>query len=184
MTQIGSFFFFLLIHWLCLKGYCLLIPAGGRRSAARFWISHHRGWYSCNFGNLDSPPITQGRKHDITYNGAAGRLRGSWVTIAMMESYPLELAEVRVYGSKWTLAYWYMLTMRIQEGTGPSLFSATFSRDITRKVGSSKSRISSSHRFQFVGELQPQACTECIPAARNVLNLQPSPVSARENDGP
>ena len=130
------------------------------------------------------PPITQGRKHDITYNGAAGRLRGSWVTIAMMESYPLELAEVRVYGSKWTLAYWYMLTMRIQEGTGPSLFSATFSRDITRKVGSSQSRISYSHRFQFVGELQLQACTDCIPAARNVLNLQPSPVSARENVGP
>ena len=51
-------------------------------------------------GIYDSPPITQGRKHDITYNGAAGRLRGSWVTIAMMESYPLELAEVRVYGSK------------------------------------------------------------------------------------
>ena len=74
--------------------------------------------------------------------------------------------------------------MRIQEGTGPSLFSATFSRDITRKVESSKSRISSIQRFQFVGELQLQACTEYIPAARNVLNLRPSPVSARENDGP
>ena len=51
-------------------------------------------------GIYSSPSITEGKKHDMTYNGAAGRLRGSWVTIAMMESYPLELAEVRVYGSK------------------------------------------------------------------------------------
>ena len=135
-------------------------------------------------GIFDRPPITEGRKHDITYNGAAGRLRGSWVTIAMMESYPLELAEVRVYGSKWTLAYWYMLTMQIQEERGPSFFSTAFSRDITQKVSSSQSRPSSNHWFKFVGELQLQACMEGIPDARNAQSLRQYPVSGLENVGP
>ena len=44
------------------------------------------------------PSIGLGKKLDFTYNG--GYLQGSYLTVAMENSVPLELAEIRAYGSK------------------------------------------------------------------------------------
>ena len=49
-------------------------------------------------GFYEGPRIGRGRKHDIT--SSMGFLRGIWVTIVMADGGPLELAEVRVYGSE------------------------------------------------------------------------------------
>ena len=49
-------------------------------------------------GHYEGPGIGPGRKHDITFS--EGFLRGTWVTIVMTDGSPLQLAEVRVYGSE------------------------------------------------------------------------------------
>ena len=49
-------------------------------------------------GHYEGERIGRGRKHDITFS--RGFLRGTWVTIVMTDGDPLELAEVRVYGSE------------------------------------------------------------------------------------
>ena len=51
-------------------------------------------------GVYEGARIGRGRKHDIT--SSEGFLRGIWVTIVMTDGGPLELAEVRVYGSEST----------------------------------------------------------------------------------
>ena len=71
----------------------VIVSSHGIISTSKVLKGHLLGNYSDDLG-LD-------RKIDITYDGPSGYLRGKWVVIFSLQQYPVTLAGIRVYGSKY-----------------------------------------------------------------------------------